>query len=46
VVYNCLSTTDLPPDQVPRRSSFRFAWPREIQEKVVRDWKRYGYAEP
>jgi len=46
VVYNCLSTTDLPPDQVPRRSSFRFAWPKEIQEKVVRDWQRYGYAEP
>src|SRR5262249_45763877 len=32
VVYNCLTTTDLPADQMPRRSSFRFAWPKDIQE--------------
>ncbi len=45
VVYNCLSPDGLPAEQRPRRSSFRHLWPREIQEKVIRDWQRYGYAE-
>ena len=45
VIYNCLSPEDCPPDQVPRRSSFRFLWPREIQEKVLANWKRYGFSD-
>jgi 4-hydroxy-3-polyprenylbenzoate decarboxylase len=44
VIYNCL-----PPsggsERAPRRSSFRFLWPREIQEKVVSNWARYGFRE-
>jgi 4-hydroxy-3-polyprenylbenzoate decarboxylase len=39
VIYNCL----LPENGALRRSSFRYAWPPEIQEQVVRNWKRYGY---
>jgi 4-hydroxy-3-polyprenylbenzoate decarboxylase len=46
VVYNCLLPDDLPAEQRPRRSSFRHLWPSEIQEKVIRDWKRFGYADP
>jgi 4-hydroxy-3-polyprenylbenzoate decarboxylase len=46
VVYNGLPPDDVPADQLPRRSSFRFAWPREIQQRVIENWKRYGYAEP
>jgi 4-hydroxy-3-polyprenylbenzoate decarboxylase len=46
VLYNCLPAADLPADQVPRRSSFRYLWPREIQEKVLANWKHYGYADP
>jgi 4-hydroxy-3-polyprenylbenzoate decarboxylase len=46
VIYNCLCDEFLPPEQVLRRSSFRYAWPREVQEKVIRDWKRYGFVEP
>jgi 4-hydroxy-3-polyprenylbenzoate decarboxylase len=46
VVHNCLPPDDLAPEQRPRRSSFRHLWPREIQEKVIRDWQRYGYTEP
>jgi 4-hydroxy-3-polyprenylbenzoate decarboxylase len=45
VIYNCLPPDELPPDQRPRRSSFRYSWPAEIQEKVIRDWKRLGYSD-
>jgi 4-hydroxy-3-polyprenylbenzoate decarboxylase len=45
VIYNCLPPDDLAEDQRPRRSSFRHLWPREIQEKVIRNWKQYGYAD-
>ena len=44
-IYSGLLPDDLPADQTPRRSSFRFLWPREIQEKVVKNWSRYGYTE-
>jgi UbiD family decarboxylase len=46
VIYNCLPPEDVPLDQAPRRSSFRFLWPKEIQEKVIRNWGRYGFTEP
>jgi 4-hydroxy-3-polyprenylbenzoate decarboxylase len=43
VIYNCLPPDDCPPDQMPRRSSFRFHWPKEIQERVLANWRRYGF---
>lgn len=46
VIYNGLPPDDLPPEQIPRRSSFRYLWPPEIQEKVVKNWKHYGYSDP
>ncbi len=46
VIYNCLPSADCPPDRLPRRSSFRHLWPKEIQDKVTRNWKRYGFSEP
>jgi 4-hydroxy-3-polyprenylbenzoate decarboxylase len=44
VIYDCLQPNG-PPEQAPRRSSFRFAWPRAVQERVVANWRRYGYAD-
>jgi UbiD family decarboxylase len=46
VIYNCLPAEDCPADQAPRRSSFRYLWPKEIQDKVVKNWRRYGFIEP
>jgi 4-hydroxy-3-polyprenylbenzoate decarboxylase len=46
VVYSCLTPDNVPADQVPRRSSFRHLWPDEIQEKVIRRWRQFGYPEP
>jgi 4-hydroxy-3-polyprenylbenzoate decarboxylase len=43
VIYHGLPLDDLPAEQRPRRSSFRHGVPREIQDKVLRDWRRYGY---
>jgi 4-hydroxy-3-polyprenylbenzoate decarboxylase len=44
-LYNCLRPDHLTADELPKRSSFRHAWPREIQERVVENWHRYGYAD-
>jgi 4-hydroxy-3-polyprenylbenzoate decarboxylase len=45
VIYSCLPSDDLPTDESRRRSSFRYSWPKEIQEKVVRQWQQFGYAD-
>ena len=45
VIYNCLPPADCPPAHAPKRSSFRFSWPQEIQDKVVMNWKQYGFKE-
>jgi 4-hydroxy-3-polyprenylbenzoate decarboxylase len=44
VLYNCLPLEDCTPDKAPRRSSFRFAWPASVQERVLENWKRYGFS--
>jgi 4-hydroxy-3-polyprenylbenzoate decarboxylase len=46
VIYDCLTPQDVPADAAPRRSSFRFLWPQHIREKVIGDWRRYGFSEP
>jgi 4-hydroxy-3-polyprenylbenzoate decarboxylase len=42
-IYNCLRPDELCADELPKRSSFRHAWPRDIQERVIDSWRRYGY---
>jgi UbiD family decarboxylase len=46
VIYNCLPLEDQPAEQAPRRSSFRFLWPHDIQRRVIENWNRYGFSEP
>jgi UbiD family decarboxylase len=42
VIYNCL-----PPDEwegrLPKRSSFKAAYPSLLQEKVLKNWRVYGF---
>ena len=45
VIYHGLPLDDLPAEQLPRRCSFRHGVPPAIQDKVLRDWRRYGYRE-
>jgi UbiD family decarboxylase len=42
-VYNCLGPEDWG-DELPERSSFRFAYPQDVQEKVLANWRSYGFA--
>ena len=44
-VYNCLPAEDLN-DKLAKRSSFRYAYPKEIQDKVLANWQKYGFARP
>lgn len=43
VIYNCL-----PPDEwgdrLPQRSSFKGAYPKELQDNVLLNWQAYGFA--
>jgi 4-hydroxy-3-polyprenylbenzoate decarboxylase len=45
VIYNGLPPDDVPTGQMPRRSSFRYSWPPDIQEKVIQNWQRFGYSD-
>jgi 4-hydroxy-3-polyprenylbenzoate decarboxylase len=45
VIYSGLPPDNLPAEERPRRSSFRHLWPAALQEKVLANWRRYGYTE-
>lgn len=42
VIYNCLDPEHLG-GKLPKRSSFRFAYPAELQAQVKERWGDYGY---
>jgi 4-hydroxy-3-polyprenylbenzoate decarboxylase len=42
-IYECLGPRDYDPQQAPRRSSFRHLWPGDLQQRVIDNWRRYGY---
>jgi 4-hydroxy-3-polyprenylbenzoate decarboxylase len=42
-IYNCLSHDDWTLETTPRRTSFQANWPPEIQQRVLHNWKDYGY---
>jgi UbiD family decarboxylase len=43
-VFNCLYHDDYTEANHPRLASFTGSWPKEIQERVLRNWGNYGYA--
>ncbi len=44
VIYNCLAPDNWG-DNLPRRVNFKRSWPQEIQEKVLKNWKKYGFTQ-
>ena len=42
VVYNCLPPEDWG-DRLPIRCSFRHNYPQELQDKILHNWKSYGF---
>jgi UbiD family decarboxylase len=44
VVYNCLQPDEWG-DKLPARSSFRHCYPTEIVDRVLANWKHYGFSD-
>lgn len=42
VIYNCLDPEHLH-GKLPKRSSFAFTYPPELQARVLNSWRAYGY---
>ena len=42
VVYNCLPPEDWG-DRLPKRTAFQWNYPRELQEKIIANWRSYGF---
>jgi len=42
VVFDCTWPPEWPKETLPIKSSFNDIYPREIQEKVLKNWKDYG----
>ncbi|MEM7225615.1 MAG: UbiD family decarboxylase [Pseudomonadota bacterium] len=42
-IWNCLRPDDLESAEVPIPSRFETAWPLETRERVLKNWKSYGY---
>lgn len=45
VLFDCTWPKDWKKDEIPIKASFDSLWPKEIQEKVLRQWRDYGYGE-
>jgi 4-hydroxy-3-polyprenylbenzoate decarboxylase len=45
VMFDCTWPKDWPQEAIPIKASFQSLWPKEIQEKVLRHWRDYGYGE-
>lgn len=43
VLFDATWPLDWPLDWVPKVASFKAMWPKEIQDKVLRTWKEYGF---
>ncbi len=45
VVYDCTWPKDWREEEIPKKASFKNIYPKEIQEKVLNNWKSYGFKE-
>lgn len=43
VLFDCTWPHEWPEEEIPVTASFDEVWPQEIKEKVLRNWKAYGY---
>ncbi len=43
VLLDCTWPRDWPKEKVPVKVSFDNVWPKEIQERVYKNWRSYGY---
>ena len=45
VLFDCTWPREWPKEAVPVKASFDNIWPKEVQAKVLRNWRAYGYRE-
>jgi phenylphosphate carboxylase alpha subunit len=45
VIFDCLFPPDWPASELPIKVSFNNVYPKEIQEKVLANWSKYGFKE-
>lgn len=45
VLLDCTWPKEWPKEEIPITASFEGVWPREIQEKVLKNWGAYGFKE-
>jgi 4-hydroxy-3-polyprenylbenzoate decarboxylase len=43
VLFDCTWPREWPKEAIPTKASFDNVWPKEVQEKILRDWHAYGY---
>lgn len=43
VLFDCTWPKDWPKEAVPVKTSFKYAYPKEVQGKVLQNWKNYGF---
>ena len=44
-LFDCTWPREWSKDAIPVKASFDNIWPKEVQEKVLRNWRAYGYKE-
>ena len=42
-LFDCTWPREWPKEAMPIKASFDNIWPKEVQEKVLRNWQAYGY---
>ncbi len=45
VVYDCTWPKDWSKEETPKKASFKDIYPKEIQERVLNNWRKYGFKE-
>jgi 4-hydroxy-3-polyprenylbenzoate decarboxylase len=43
VLFDCTWPKDWPADAIPKKASFDVVWPEHIQQRVLKNWVKYGY---
>ena len=43
VLIDATWPADWPKESIPKVSSFECIWPKSIQDKVLKNWKAYGF---
>jgi hypothetical protein len=45
VIFDCTGPTDWSLESIPVKASFENLWPKQLQEKVIKNWQAYGFDE-